>query len=123
MKNLFSTGIRHIAIQVSDLNKSTDFYIKLLGAKYCGKATNMVFLMLGETDLTLEQANNSIIQPSGIDHFGFIVDRKTDVDKATSYLSENNVEVISGPADRPDARFMMFKDPDGYKFELFCPNK
>lgn len=115
--------LRHIAIIVSNLEKSVAFYRDLLGLSYVRavevRGTRGVDLTDGETNLRLlpaqtqnagatKQANDSSV---GFNHIGFIVD---DLDETYRKLKESKVRFLSqAPAD-----FFKISDPDGLVIDI-----
>jgi catechol 2,3-dioxygenase-like lactoylglutathione lyase family enzyme len=54
-----------------------------------------------------------------MDHFGFYLDSNEKVDEMANYFRENEVTILSGPANRKRGRFVFVSDPDGNMIEFF----
>ncbi len=84
---------------------------------------SMAVYQVGEEDtLVLVEAETSY-DPSSrdyrIDHFGFYLDSPEEVDELADFFRENEVTVLSGPANRKRGRFVFVSDPDGNMIEFF----
>jgi catechol 2,3-dioxygenase-like lactoylglutathione lyase family enzyme len=118
--------LRHIAILVSNLEKSVAFYRDVLGLAYVRevevRGTKAVDLTDGETNLRLLPAQNAGATKQadyssvGFNHIGFIVD---DLDETYRKLKESKVRFLSqAPAD-----FFKIADPDGLVIDITCPTR
>lgn len=118
------SGINHITIRVNDITRAEAFYGGLLGFKLIRKmGQSMAVYQVGEEDtLVLVEAETSY-DPSSrdyrIDHFGFYLDSPEEVDELADFFRENEVTVLSGPANRKRGRFVFVSDPDGNMIEFF----
>lgn len=109
-------GMRHIALQVQDLEACERFYVELLGMEVLRRAhADLVYLTLGNDNLSLSRAKAPTGEdPQRLDHFGFVVDTAEDVDAWHDYLKAQGVQVTSAPHDHADgARSFYCLDPDG----------
>lgn len=119
-------GMRHIALQVQDLEACERFYVDLLGMRLLRRAhADLVYLTLGNDNLSLSRASTATGgDPQRLDHFGFVVDRREDVDAWHAYLEEAGVTVTSAPHDHADGgRSFYCLDPDGNSVQpLYHPS-
>lgn len=109
-------GMRHIALQVQDLEACERFYVEILGMRVLRRAhADLVYLTLGNDNLSLGRAKGATgADPQRVDHFGFVVDRPEEVDAWHAYLLAQGVEVVRGPHDHADGgRSLYCLDPDG----------
>ncbi|MEX2402551.1 MAG: VOC family protein, partial [Balneolales bacterium] len=84
---------------------------------------SMAVYRIGTDSLVLVEAETSYDRSSKdyrVDHFGFTVDNNEKVDELTEYFRENEVTILSGPANRKSGRFLFLSDPDGNMIEIFC---
>ncbi|WP_435102162.1 VOC family protein [Arhodomonas sp. AD133] len=109
-------GMRHIALQVRNLEECERFYVQVLGMDVLRRAhENLVYLTLGNDNLSLGRLRTGTPnEPQRLDHFGFVVDRREDVDAWYEYVRSQNVETTSKPHDHADgARSFYCLDPAG----------
>ena len=116
--------IDHVAIHVSDLERSVGFYEKQFGfKKYFQHAATggmqIAYLKLGDTVLELTQKSDG---PMAGFHFCLETEK---FDEAVAELQENGVEMVRAPHDTParEAREkgwhrVVFRGPDGEQIEL-----
>jgi catechol-2,3-dioxygenase len=86
----------------------------------------MAVYRIGREDtLVLVEAETSYDPESRdyrVDHFGFFVDSPERVDELADYFEEQQVTILSGPANRKRGRFLFISDPDGNMIEVFYEN-
>ena len=119
-------GIDHVAINVKDLNRSLEFYTKVLGLKITSrepsKAGIEFFLDCGNSLIGLIQAkdfqNTHFFQNEGLggNHFSFRIDAKN-FDSIIEHLEKNNVK-IEFAKKREKSWSLYFYDLDGNKLEI-----
>lgn len=122
------TSIEHTTITVSDLNRSVDFYTRLLGFRVKREMwipesqLRIVFLRLGETELELfgVPATRGTVHSDANDVVGYkhICLRVDDVDEEYERLVRAGVPFRIPPTDVQNVRIAFFKDPDGLDIEL-----
>jgi len=110
------TGIHHISILVTDMDRSIDFYTHVLGLKEVKRPSNFSvavrWIELGENQIHLIPAS----EPDSISprHFALQVD---DCDVARAYFRGYGVEVReTAPIAGADRFFIA--DPDGNNIEI-----
>ncbi|MGM0506656.1 MAG: VOC family protein [Bacteroidota bacterium] len=118
------SGINHITIRVNDIGLARDFYgrvLELEEVRSMGKS--MVVYRIGQEDtLVIVEAETSYDPNSRdfrVDHFGFYLESNEQVDEMAAYLREQEVTILSGPANRKRGRFLFASDPDGNMLEFF----
>ncbi|ODA66417.1 hypothetical protein A7A08_02815 [Methyloligella halotolerans] len=117
--------IDHIAIRVSDYEKSKAFYSALfdfLGFEVLDEYPQMMGWTNGQTRYWIGQAEEPdhkfrIGQP-GFHHYAFQLRSRKDVDELQAFLKEQGAEIFD-PADEyyEDYYAVFFLDPDGLKLE------
>jgi catechol 2,3-dioxygenase-like lactoylglutathione lyase family enzyme len=114
-------GLTHIALSVSDVDRSSRFYRSVLGAVEVYRDAGFVQLQTpGSRDvLVLERAPEQAGKRGGVSHFGFrlvapsdIAEARTAVEKAGGAIREQG-EFIPGEP------YLFAFDPDGYEFEIW----
>jgi catechol 2,3-dioxygenase-like lactoylglutathione lyase family enzyme len=135
-------SINHLALTVSDLVRSTEFYDKVLGFMgYARVEVPEATQQLMKTRLhAWASPNGSVtLRPArgestgkvhdhnapGLNHLAFNADNRADVEKLHSLLKESGAQILDPPAEYPyfPGYFAVyFIDPDGFKFEfVFWP--
>jgi catechol 2,3-dioxygenase-like lactoylglutathione lyase family enzyme len=122
-------AIDHIAINCTDIQKSLDFYGRILGLKQqqcvdCGDFDIIYFALAGGARLELfdYRGQNRQVAPlesdSGLRHIAFQV---KDVAKHEQLLRDAGVQITLPTCDLPNlgARVLLFLDPNGVTIE-FC---
>lgn len=119
--------IHHIAIIVSDYEKSKHFYVELLGFQIIrenyrpGRGDYKLDLALGECELEIFSGKNnppraSYPEACGLRHFAFQVER---IEDAIKELNANGIETEPIRFDEFTGKKMtFFQDPDGLPLEL-----
>lgn len=110
-------GLRHLALYCNQLEKTVHFYADLLGLKIVWQPdADNIYLSSNDDNLALHRA------PAGfnagaqqrLDHLGFFLNTKQDVDDWHVFLKENGVEIKAVPKDHRDGtRSFYCADPEG----------
>ncbi len=126
--------IDHVAITVTDTERSTQFYDRLFGAEVPfdhapeGKSLVRTVIIGGGVQLNIHQYGNGIDlvaanpTPGSVDicfRFGGTID------EAEALLKRNEISIVEGPSPRTDnqgnqAQSVYFHDPDGNLIELMA---
>lgn len=126
----FRTG--HIGLNVSDLDRSKNFYQEVFGLTAVGESREegRRFAFLGREDklvLTLwEQAEGRFEKRHpGLHHLSFQVDSIREVQKAAQTLKALKAALIYDGivphAEGAQSGGLFFEDPDGIRLEIFAP--
>lgn len=112
-----TTGLRHLAIFVKKLEECVKFYTQLLGMNIEWQPDeDNVYLTSGNDNLALHRAGGDFKADKAqrLDHLGFIINTKEQVDVWYDYLRNNQINLRSVPKDHRDgARSFYCEDPDG----------
>lgn len=115
-------GMRHVALNVRDLEACEKFYVGLLGmaVEWRPDAEN-VYLSSGNDNLALHRADGEEQPGAGqrLDHIGFFIASENEVDDWHDFLKENDVQIKAGPRTHRDgARSFYCSDPEGTVVQL-----
>lgn len=118
------SGINHITIRVNKMERAEEFYGNILGFEQIRKmGQSMAVYRVGKEDtLVIVEAETSYDPNSRdfrVDHIGFYLDSADEVDKMANYFRQQEVTILSGPANRKKGRFLFVSDPDGNMIEFF----
>jgi catechol 2,3-dioxygenase-like lactoylglutathione lyase family enzyme len=114
-------GLRHLALNVRDPQASKRFYADCFGMQVVWEPDpDNVYLSSGCDNLALHKNP----APAGaLDHMGFIVDAREEVDRLAGELRAKGVPIAAEPRDHRDgSRSFYCLDPDGLRIQvLFEP--
>ncbi|WP_243141257.1 fosfomycin resistance glutathione transferase [Alkaliphilus pronyensis] len=109
-------GINHITFAVSDLEKSVDFYVNLLGLRLVGKWDKGAYLLAGNQWVALNVDDTVILETkTDYTHIAFNV-LSTDFQIMKDKLENAGVKSFKENSSEGDSFY--FFDPDGHKLEL-----
>ena len=119
---LATTGLRHVALNVKDLEVCERFYTELLGMRVEWRPdADNVYLTGGNDNLALHRAASTIDPdaPQRLDHIGFVVNEIADVDVWFAFLRLKDVRILKEPKTHRDgARSFYCQDPAGNTVQL-----
>ncbi len=112
-------GLRHLALNVRDLDAMKSFYVETLSftIEWEPDADN-TYLSSGIDNLALHRSTNPKVE-GALDHLGMIVRQPDDVDRWATFLEARGVALEARPRTHRDgARSCYFSDPDGNKVQI-----
>ncbi len=111
-----TTGIDHVVLWVSDLERSKRFYVDLLGMKVHHESDWQSFLWSGEQQVALfAQRDGSPVKTGAeLNHMALRME-PTSYEDVKARLEQEGIEV-SGRAGDPSCVY--FSDPDGHRLQL-----
>ncbi|GEE01701.1 hypothetical protein nbrc107696_21470 [Gordonia spumicola] len=120
--------VAHVVIKVRDLEKSLDFYTRVLGLKEMGRIDPaVIFLSTGRDhhELGIAQvggeAPGSTFFQVGMEHFAFKLRNDDDLREAYDTLVGEGVE-IAYTVNHGVTKSVYFLDPDGNELEVYSDN-
>jgi catechol 2,3-dioxygenase len=120
--------VAHVVIKVRSLEKSLDFYTRILGLKVMGRIEPSVAFLstgrdhheLGIAELGAEAPDGTFYQV-GMEHFAFKLSNEDDLIEAYETLLRENVE-IAYTVNHGVTKSVYFFDPDGNELEVYADN-
>ena len=128
-----STGVHHVDLVVSSIERSLLFYTELLGplgynrvGEVEGERGETIWYLSGPgTSVGLREAQSDPRPYDryavGLHHLAFEADSRAQVDELAEWLREQGVELESEPQEYtyiPGYYAVFFYDPDGIKLEI-----
>jgi len=125
-----ASGVHHIGLTVTDIERSRAFYQELFGWKEVGAdpALGYVFLADSKNFVTLWQESKTgyTKASAGLHHFALSVGGADELAQAEQILRKKGVRIhydrIVPLHDGAEEAELYFYDPDGIRVELFSPN-
>ncbi|MBU6080762.1 VOC family protein [Allobacillus halotolerans] len=117
-----ATFVEHVQLKVTDINRSIEFYQKILGFDILDKTSSTANLTAnGETAiLTIEQPSGVTPKQgrtAGLYHFAILLPTKADLANFVVHISRNNIPI--GSSDHDVSEALYFNDPDGNGIEVY----
>ena len=112
-----TAGLHHVALYVKKFTECEHFYAELLGMKIVWKPDeDNLYLSSGNDNLALHRAPADFnpAKHQHLDHIGFFLTSREDVDSWHEYLRHHQVDIKATPKDHRDhSRSFYCADPDG----------
>lgn len=114
-------GLTHLALTVSDLERSFQFYHDVFGMLAVFREKKFIQAQTpGARDiLVLEQGTDNVGKSGGIKHFGFRLVDARDIDRAATAIENAGGRIIDRGEFCPGEPYVFFADPDGYEVEVW----
>ena len=111
-----TTGIDHVVLWVSDLERSKRFYIDLLGMTVHHESDWQSFLWCGEQQVALFQQKDGAAVKTGaeLNHMALRMEPRGYAE-VKARLEHEGIEVSGRPG---DPTCIYFNDPDGHRLQL-----
>jgi catechol 2,3-dioxygenase-like lactoylglutathione lyase family enzyme len=126
------TGIGHLHLKVSDIERAARFYEQGLGmqrvtVKHDGKlivlllpdSLDVLTLSEGTLGAEIDHTSADVGAQGGIDHFGFVLAADSDLDGAVAELTAAGGSYLRHFDIAPGLMSVFMKDPDGYVFQIW----
>jgi len=116
-----TAGLRHVALNVADIQAAERFYVDLLGMRVEWRPDpHNVYLTSGNDNLALHRAGDDAFGPQQrLDHIGFILNSPEQVDAWYAYLKAHGVQMRAEPRTHRDgARSFYCLDPGGNTVQM-----
>jgi len=111
--------VGNVILAVKDLNKSVEFYNKILGMPIKKQRENWVDLGQSGALLSLHPASTELLTPNDMIMIGFVVG---DVSSAIDELKSKNIKIHRDIQNKSSGKNAIILDPDDYMISLFEPD-
>jgi len=122
VKRTSTYGLTHIAVSVRDLDITRKFYTTVFGMKVMYHEKDFLQLTTpGCSDIIVFEKTRlkKVKSGRGIDHFGFRLRKPGDMDDISRRIRKAKGRIIDRGEFVPGSPYIFFKDPDGYKVEVW----
>jgi glyoxylase I family protein len=125
--NIRTSGVHHIAIRVTDYERSKEFYTGTLGFKQILEKPGLCIFLAGNTAIAIkgpaeETPADDRFNPfrTGLDHIALGCENRQDLESVATALNQKNVENTGIKHDETLAKdYIAFKDPDRISWEYY----
>jgi catechol 2,3-dioxygenase-like lactoylglutathione lyase family enzyme len=114
-------GLTHLALTVSDPERSFQFYHDVFGMLAVYREDHFIQAQTpGARDiLVLEKGTEGVGKSGGIKHFGFRLVDARDIDRAATAIENAGGKIVARGEFCPGEPYVFFTDPDGYEVEVW----
>lgn len=113
-------GLRHLALYVEPLEACIKFYVDVIGMTLVWQPdADNAYLSSGSDNLALHRAKQPASKSQQLDHLGFMLPRKEDVDTWHAFMVQHKVPILRPVSDHRDgARSFYCQDPAGISVQI-----
>lgn len=115
-------GLTHLALAVTDLERTRLFYEKVFGMQAMYNTESFIQLNTpGCYDIIVFELKekSSAVDTGGIAHFGFRLRNANDIDAMKEKVISAGGMITEQGEFVPGSPYIFFKDPDGYLVEIW----
>ncbi len=119
-----NTGLRHLALRVSNVERAADFYRRVFGMRIVWQPDpDNAYLTSGCDNLALHRGEVAGATAHALDHLGFIVATTDDLEAGYRWAIENGLDIVNPLRRHRDGSMSFYiRDPDGNVIQaLFEP--
>ncbi len=125
--SLKTSGVHHVTLRSTDLQRSRRFYVETLGFSVLLEAPNLVVTLAGATAVVLrgpdaQTPDGDVFNPFrvGLDHVALACGDEAELERVAGALSKAGVDNTGVKMDPTlGKRYIGFKDPDRIAWELY----
>lgn len=116
--------IEHISLIIKDINRTEEFYSKLLGEPILHNE-NMVVYKIGDTRLFFKLSPKAVVGAEydkdniGMNHIGFGVKTVDELKQFQQFLSDMGIEHSEIKIGKFGNEYIWLDDPDGIRLEIY----
>ena len=120
-------GIHHLALRVSDYERSRDFYTKTLGFREIMEKPGLCLFLAGSTPIAIRGPEKKTPKGDqfnpfrvGLDHLAIACEDTKDLENIAEALNSNKIKNTGIKHDELlDKDYIAFKDPDNISWEYY----
>lgn len=118
------TGINHIELSVTDLQRSKNYYEKLPNFKVVAEYPGFIMFSCGNFKLGLTDHDGKLTTGTfseynvGLDHISFTLSSNEDLEEALAWLDEQNIQHGDIKTLSNKSKVLAFRDPDNIQLEF-----
>jgi len=116
-------GLTHLAVSVSDIQRTLTFYQAVFEMQIMYHEQSMIQLTTpGCYDILVFEERPKSQQPGdtgGIAHFGFRLRQANDIEQMEEKITAAGGTIVEKGEFVPGSPYIFFKDPDGYTIEVW----
>jgi glyoxylase I family protein len=124
---LHTPGVHHLALRVTDFERSKNFYLEKLGFKAIMEKPGLCLFIAGTTPIAIIGPGDSTNKSDhfdpfkvGLDHIAFACENKSDLEKTAAELNKEGIKNTGIKHDALlDKDYIAFKDPDNISWEYY----
>jgi catechol 2,3-dioxygenase-like lactoylglutathione lyase family enzyme len=116
-----SLGLRHVALNVTDVARAEAFYVGVLGFREEWRPDpDNLYLILERDNLAIHKIEGERASSGqALAHIGIVVERPDEVDAWAAHLRAHGVKMLAEPRTHRDgARSLYCADPDGNAVQI-----
>lgn len=125
--NIKTTGVHHVALRVSNLERAKKFYSETLGFPVVMDSPELVLFLAGGTAFGLRAPSDQTpagdrFSPHrvGVDHIALACTEETELERVAAALAAAGIDNTGAKTDETlGKRYVAFKDPDRIAWELY----
>ena len=125
--NLTTSGVHHISLRVSDLDRAKKFYCDTLGFKHLMDSDNLCLFLAGGTAFGLRGPDDQTPKDDkfnphrlGVDHIALACTDEKELKRVATALADAGIENTGAKMDETLGKtYVAFKDPDRIAWEFY----
>lgn len=124
---LRTSGLHHLALRVSNYERSKHFYLNTLGFKQIVEKPELCIFLVGNMPIAIRGPENKTAEDDrfdpfrvGLDHLAIACENKEDLENIAGALNREKIENTGIKHDvLLDKDYIAFKDPDRISWEYY----
>ena len=125
--NIKTTGVHHVALRSTSMERSKRFYIDTLGFELLAETPDLFLFKAGSNAFGVRAPDGKTpagdsFDPFrvGLDHIALSCDDEAELERVAKALTDANIENTGVKTDETlGKRYVAFKDPDRISWELY----